>query len=325
MKTNEKRNILILIIVSIIIIILENIYMNFNNSNIEKQLSINEKLLGLTDVQGEGIIINIKDGKDLIHQEDIIILLDELKNAGAEAISLNEQRIVNNTYIYCDGSVILIDGVKIGNPFIIKAIGNSQTIYGAITRNKGYITTLTNDGIEVNVEKSNNIEIRKTNKEMMQNIASARNSIKKLKQTNKLIGNSEVIGSGVEITIDTTNTSDITAITFLQLMNDLNSAEAEAISINDNRIVNMTDFMDINKEYILVDSNCISSPYKIKVVGNIQKLKKVISLENSTISKLKKSGKEVKENYKLLIKVPQYSVTRGQNKLIQKFSENING
>ena len=270
-------------------------------------------------MHGEGIIININDGNDLIHQEDIVILLDELKNAGAEAISVNGQRIVSNTYVYCDGSVILIDGVKIGNPFVIKAIGDSQTIYGAITRNKGYVATLIKDGIQVDVQKSEDLEISKTNKTIMQNVVNERNSVKKLKKIDKLIGNLSVSGSGVEITIDTSKTSDITAITLLQLINDLNSVGAEAISINDNRIVNMTDLMDINKEYILVDSNCVSSPYVIKATGNISKLRETMNLENSTISKLRRSGKNIEEKYKTYLKIDEYTVSRGQNKLLQKY------
>lgn len=319
MKTKEKRNILILLIISILIIIAENIYINFNTPNIEEQIASKEVLLGTTDVHGEGIVININDGNDLIHQEDIVILLDELKNAGAEAISVNEQRIISNTYVYCDGSVILIDGVKIGNPFVIKAIGDCETIYGAITRNKGYVATLAKDGIQVDVQKSENVEISKTNKTIMQNVVNERNSVKKLKMIDKLIGNLSVSGSGVEITIDTYKTSDITAITLLQLINDLNSAGAEAISINDNRIVNMTDLMDINKEYILVDSNCIGSPYVIKAIGNINKLRNTMNLENSTISKLRRSGKDIQEKYKAYLKIDEYTVSRGKNKLLQKY------
>lgn len=319
MKTKEKRNILILLIISILIIIAENIYINFNTPNIEEQIASKEVLLGTTDVHGEGIVININDGNDLIHQEDIVILLDELKNAGAEAISVNEQRIISNTYVYCDGSVILIDGVKIGNPFVIKAIGDSETIYGAITRNKGYVATLTKDGIQVDVQKSEELEISKTNKTIMQNVENEKNSVKKLKKIDKLIGNLSVSGSGVEITIDTSKTSDITAITLLQLINDLNSAGAEAISINDNRIVNMTDLMDINKEYILVDSNCIGSPYVIKAIGNISKLRNTMNLENSTISKLRRSGKDIEEKYKAYLKIDEYTVSREKNKLLQKY------
>ena len=153
----------------------------------------------------------------------------------------------------------------------------------------------------------------------MQNVVNEKNSVKKLKKIDKLIGNLSVSGSGVEITIDTSKTSDITAITLLQLINDLNSAGAEAISINDNRIVNMTDLMDINKEYILVDSNCVSSPYVIKAIGNISKLRETMNLENSTISKLRRNGKNIEEKYKTYLKIDEYTVSRGQNKLLQKY------
>ena len=107
-------------------------YLNSNNLNLESELISNEKLLGLSNVSGEGIIINVQDGDDLIHQEDLLILLDELKNAGAQAISINDIRITNYSYIRCDGSVILLDGIKIGNPFCIKALGNSNLLYSSL-------------------------------------------------------------------------------------------------------------------------------------------------------------------------------------------------
>ena len=70
--------------------------------NLDEEISNNEILMGITDVKGEGIIIHVLDGNDLIHQEDLIIIIDELKNAGSQAISINEQRITNSTYLYCD-------------------------------------------------------------------------------------------------------------------------------------------------------------------------------------------------------------------------------
>ena len=54
---------------------------------------------------------------------------------------------------------LLIDEQKIGNPFTIKAIGNSDKIYNSIMREKGYISTLTNDGIKVDVKTANSDEL----------------------------------------------------------------------------------------------------------------------------------------------------------------------
>ena len=126
MKKNIKINRLQLFLIILMIILLEifiivkfsnDINQNFKilyetifkKNNLDEEILNNEILMGITDVTGEGIIIKILDGKDLIHQEDLIILLDELKNAGSQAISVNDIRITNQSYLYCDGSVILID------------------------------------------------------------------------------------------------------------------------------------------------------------------------------------------------------------------------
>ena len=68
MKKNEKRNILILSVVSIIIILVELVYVYSRNDITEEYLLNNEKLLGITDVTGEGIIINIKDILNIIRK-----------------------------------------------------------------------------------------------------------------------------------------------------------------------------------------------------------------------------------------------------------------
>ena len=87
--------------------------------------------------------------------------MNALKNAGAEAISINDQRIVNPTVISCAGNIIKVNGEKIGSPFKIKAIGLTEKLYGALTMPGGYLELLETAGIQVKVEKSNNITIPK--------------------------------------------------------------------------------------------------------------------------------------------------------------------
>lgn len=161
MKTKEKRNILILLIISILIIIAENVYINFNTPNIEEQISNKEVLLGTTDVHGEGIIININDGNDLIHQEDIVILLDELKNAGAEAIEINGQRIVPTSSITCEGNIIKINGERVGSPFVIRAIGSQSLLYGGLSRVGSILDAISEAGNTATITKVDNITIPK--------------------------------------------------------------------------------------------------------------------------------------------------------------------
>ena len=231
MKNNKGLSLTkLIVIVLILLVVVSFIIINFNTDisqcisifnqmitgqiNVEEEIAENEILLGVTDVKGEGIVISILDGKDLIHQEDLIIMIDELKNAGAQAISINDQRITNSTYLYCDGSVILIDGEKIGNPFTIKAIGNSETIYGAITRNKGYISVLKKDELEINIEQSKDVEIVKTKNKNLLNYGENKSNIEKLKISNQLIGKADMRNSGIEIEIKETK-AKLSALSFL--------------------------------------------------------------------------------------------------------------
>lgn len=283
--------------------------------DIDKEIKENEILMGITDVKGEGIEIHILDGKDIIHQEDLIILIDELKNAGSQAISINDQRITNSTYLYCDGSVILIDGEKIGNPFTIKAIGNSETIYGALNRNKGYISTLKKDGIEIIIEKKENIEIAKTNNKQLVNYNKDKTKIISLIDSNQIVGKSDIQGKGIEIVIYE-NKAKLTAVSFLQIINDLNSAGAKAISINEQRITNMSDIMDISSKYVLVNSIPISAPYTIKVIGNQEKIKEVLNYNNSQINKILSKGNDVEIYNSLNLKIDKYTQKKDKNKMI---------
>lgn len=144
-----------------------------DNSAEEKQEELKKynQLLGLTDVKGNGIIITVSDSSNdntaidlsslIVHDADLRNLVNELANAGAEAISINDERIVSSTCITCAGNVIQINGNKVGSPFVIKAIGNQESLYGAITRPGGYTYMLKARSIQVESKKASNIEISK--------------------------------------------------------------------------------------------------------------------------------------------------------------------
>ncbi len=96
----------------------------------------------------------------LIHDGDILSIINELKNAGAEAISINDQRLVPTSSIVCGGNIIEINGEKVGAPFIIKAIGLPELLAG-LSRPGGYLQILKDDTIEVDLKMSNKITIPK--------------------------------------------------------------------------------------------------------------------------------------------------------------------
>jgi len=143
---------------------------------IEAQIKETNDLLGLTDLTGKGVVVTLDDNKAvtldtagilddpskyLVHYIDVLKSINELWNAGAEAISVNGQRIVQTTAISCIGNVISINGEKVGAPFVISAIGNQEALYGALTRVQSYLKILERDGILTDIKKSNNIVIPK--------------------------------------------------------------------------------------------------------------------------------------------------------------------
>lgn len=157
---------------------LEKVRANSTSSNSELAIleeSIKEKnlALGLTEVTGTGIKIVLNDGNAaaitnpfvsvsdlLVHDGDLINVVNELFNSGAEAVSVNGQRIVSTTAIECDGNVIKVNGTKIGAPFEITAIGYPEQLAG-IGRPGGTIELLESRGVIVTLNKQNSVTIPK--------------------------------------------------------------------------------------------------------------------------------------------------------------------
>lgn len=145
---------------------------------LQEELKNLNALIGTTDVTGDGLVITIADNTSvtnqtisiydnisnyLIHDSDLIRLVNELKNAGAEAISINDERIINSTSITCDGNVVLINGNKLSSPFIVRAIGSQATMLGAIQRTGGLLEEFYDFGLVASVEQQSNITIYKYN------------------------------------------------------------------------------------------------------------------------------------------------------------------
>lgn len=137
---------------------------------LEKELKETEDLVGKNSVSGEGIIIKMSNaGTNKINSEDLLNLVNLLKNAGAEAISINEQRIVYDSYIVdINGSnYITINGEYIVAPYTIKAIGNTTYLESAVAqKNYGYIDTQIAEGKQVTLERITNVTIPAYNKSL---------------------------------------------------------------------------------------------------------------------------------------------------------------
>ncbi len=146
---------------------------NESDSKNEEEIKNNQALLGLTDLSGQGLIIRLDENREidteeviningyLVHEEDLLYIVNELFNCGADAVSINDERVVSTTSILCDGNIIRVNGKMIGVPITIKAIGYPERLDGALTRPGGYLDVMANDGVVVTVERSENISIPK--------------------------------------------------------------------------------------------------------------------------------------------------------------------
>ena len=140
---------------------------------LQEELDNVNLLLGKTDVEGEGITITLRDvenedGDYLIITSDILnTLVNELKLAGAEAISINEERIINLSDIATvNETLIFINQQRVFAPYIIKVIGDQNYLESSLIGKDGAIYSLQRQGYDVTVDKSNKIQIPRYNKEI---------------------------------------------------------------------------------------------------------------------------------------------------------------
>lgn len=133
---------------------------------LEKELEQQNNLLGKNDVKGSGVIITLTDTRaQKITAEDVRELLNELRIAGAEAISINGKRIVYDSYVVdIGGTYISVNGERIVSPYEVKAIGNPTYLESGLSKKQyGYIDTKLEEGKDVTLKRENNITIEKYN------------------------------------------------------------------------------------------------------------------------------------------------------------------
>jgi len=125
---------------------------------------------GVVALQGPGVIVSIDDSKRpskpgenpnlyLIHDDDILKVINELWAAGAEAISINEQRLIASSEIRCAGPTLSVNNTRYSPPYDIRAIGDPQTLDNALKMRGGVVETLQFWGIQVTIKKLDDVQV----------------------------------------------------------------------------------------------------------------------------------------------------------------------
>lgn len=132
-----------------------------------------KKLAGYETMIGQGIEVLIDNPPkemnftyevNLVYEYELILkLINELNAAGAEAICLNDERIINITAVRTAGNNLMVNSIPQLPPFTIKAIGNKDTLDGAINQVFGIVTQFRDRNYQVNVRKLDEVVIPKAN------------------------------------------------------------------------------------------------------------------------------------------------------------------
>lgn len=131
---------------------------------LEVELEQVNMTLGKTDVEGEGIEITLRETENeeisKISANDLLVMVNSLKLAGAEAISINDERIINmSDIVTINDTFIKVNGQRILAPYVIKAIGNQTYLESALLGNGGHLDELEKIGHNVSIQKINKIKI----------------------------------------------------------------------------------------------------------------------------------------------------------------------
>ncbi len=125
---------------------------------------------GLTALEGSGVIVRMDDSKTnsnvgdnpnlyVIHDEDILRIVNELRAAGAEAISINGQRLIATSEIRCAGPTLSVNNVRSAPPYEIIAIGDIKNLESSIKMRGGVEDALKVWGIQIEVLTLDNVYI----------------------------------------------------------------------------------------------------------------------------------------------------------------------
>jgi len=133
-----------------------------NESNVlENEIKEAEGYLGYLRLKGEGIEIVLEDNEEInIMYNDLLTLVNELNSAGAEAISINDERITSMSEItLVSDTFIFINAKKIAGPYTVRAIGDKKYLESALTIKGGYKDLLENEGKNISYTVKDDIII----------------------------------------------------------------------------------------------------------------------------------------------------------------------
>jgi len=153
---------------------------SISDSLTDTQFKTIYQVAGLTSINGNGIEIKLEEPNAykgisradlvtndwLVHSEDLLKIVNELRASGAKAISINNQRLITTSEIVTAGDNILINQSKLDSPYVIKAIGQVDTMLSALKMRGGILEYLEVCGIKIGINRKKELKIPAYNKDI---------------------------------------------------------------------------------------------------------------------------------------------------------------
>lgn len=126
----------------------------------QQRLESYQILAGQVPVQGPGVTIRVQDPGAVVTQTILLDGIQELRDAGAEAIQIGGVRVVASSYVGTDpDGRVLVDGRMVVPPYTIVAIGDSHTLAGAMAIPGGFTDSLRGAGATVDVTEAGVVQV----------------------------------------------------------------------------------------------------------------------------------------------------------------------
>ena len=137
---------------------------------VAREINMLKAYAGDTALHGPGVIVTVDDSKKvskpgenqnlyLIHDDDLLRIINELRASGAEGIAINEERLIAVSEIRCAGPTLSVNNNRFAPPYVIRAIGEPKSLETALKMRGGVIETLKFWGIQVTVTQEENVVI----------------------------------------------------------------------------------------------------------------------------------------------------------------------
>ncbi len=142
-----------------------------------------------------------------------------------------------------------------------------------------------------------------------------------VKEAESYLGYTSLKGQGIEVTLKDNDTYNIDYSDLLSLVNELNIAGAEAISINDERIVAMSDITLINNRIMVINDKRIAGPYIVKAIGDKKYFESALTIKGGYIDKIKAEQKDIDYDISDNVIIPAYDINNNNKQNLEYSKE----